>query len=555
MGIPHEYVNTLQCRLKSYASQLREFRTGEKYLKMKQAFRQLLEAKDKETANLKLELAKANSRADTIRNNWSEIMDDQNKEHEKAIRGKDRELKKMEERALRAERRNDKFQDEILKLKREIYRVLTKLEEEQGKNLKLKAQLERDYENSSVPSSMKMNRKKIMNSREKTGRKPGGQPGHEGHGRKKQTPTNIIFIPAPSEYADNPDYKLTGKIITKQVVNITVSLSVDEYSTPELRHIHTRQLVHAEFPEGAVNDVNYGGSVKAFAFLLNNHCCVSIDKVRDFMSELTDGKLQISKGMINGLSKEFATKTVTEQKQAFELLLRSPVMGVDLTTSRVNGKNIYITLCANDAAAMYFARQNKGHKGVKGTPVIDFQGILVHDHDPTFYNYGSAHQECLAHILRYLLGSIEYEKNLTWNIQMRKLIQEMIHYVNTLADDEKADPDKVKDFECKYLQILKTAETEYEYEPPSKYYMDGYNLYLRLFKFKDSHLLFLHDERVPTTNNLCERLLRIFKRKQKQVMTFRSLESVEYLCVSMSIINQLRTNNQNLFSSTTSIFN
>ena len=138
---------------------------------------------------------------------------------------------------------------------------------------------------------------------------------------------------------------------------------------------------------------------------------------------------------------------------------------------------------------------------------------------------------------------------------MRKLIQEMIHYVNTLADDEKADPDKVKDYECKYLQILKTAEAEYDYEPPSKYYMDGYNLYLRLFKFKGSHLLFLHDDRVPTTNNLCERLLRIFKRKQKQVMTFRSLESVEYLCVSMSVLNQLRINNHNLFQSTATIFN
>ena len=554
MDITHEYVNTLQCRLKSYAYQLKEFRTGEKYIKMKQAFARLLEAKDREIAKLKLELAEANSRADTIRNNWSEIMDDQDKEHEKALCGKDREIKKMEERALRAERHNDKYQNEILKLKREVYRVLTKLEDEREKNLKLKAQLDRDYENSSVPSSMKLNRKKIMNSREKTGKKPGGQPGHEGHGRKRQTPTNIINIPAPSEYADNPDYMPTGKIVTRQVVNLYVGMNVDEYRADEFLHIHTGKKVYAEFPEGVINDVNYGGSVKAFAFLLNNHCCVSIDKTRDFMSELTDGKLQISKGMINGLSKEFAAKTIDEQKETFGVLLRSPVMGVDFTMSRVNGKNIYIAVCANDAAAMYYARESKGHKGVKGTPVVDFQGILVHDHDATFYNYGSAHQECLAHILRYLLASIEYEKSLTWNIQMRKLIQEMIHYVNTLEDNAKPDPDVVREYETQYLQILETAKTEYEYEPPSKYYMDGFNLYTRLFKFKDSHLLFLHDDRIPTTNNLCERLLRIFKRKQKQVMSFRSLESVEYLCVSMSVLNQFRLNNHNLFQSTATIF-
>lgn len=554
MGVTHEYVNTLQCRLKAYSLQIKEFKNGEKYVKMNQAFRQCEEEKERENKNLKLALAEANSRCDTIRSSWSEIMDDLEKEHTKALREKDRELKKMEERALRAERRNDEYQDTVLKLKREIYRVKTELEEEQGKNMKLKAQLDRDYENSSIPSSMKLNRKKIMNSREKTGRKPGGQPGHEGHGRKKQEPTNRVYIPAPSEYAENPEYTLTGKIITKQVVNIAVSLIVDEYSTPEFRHTQSRQLVHAEFPEGAVNDVNYGGSVKAFAFLLNNHCCVSIDKVRDFMSELTDGKLQISKGMINGLSREFAAKTANEQKAAFSTLLRAPFMGVDLTTSRVDGKNIYITVCANADAAMYFAGLNKGHKGIKSTPVADYQGILVHDHDLTFYSYGSAHQECLAHILRYLLSSIEYEKNLTWNIQMRKLIQEMIHYVNTLETDAKPDPDKIKGFEDRYLETLKIAGAEYEYEPPSKYYMDGYNLYRRLFKFKDSHLLFLHDGRVPTTNNLCERLLRIFKRKQKQVMTFRSLESVEYLCVSLGVINQLRMDNQNLFHSTAAIF-
>ena len=123
-----------------------------------------------------------------------------------------------------------------------------------------------------------------------------------------------------------------------------------------------------------------------------------------------------------------------------------------------------------------------------------------------------------------------------------------------MEDEDKLDPERVLDFEKRYTEILETAKIEYEFVPPSKYYMDGYNLYSRLFKFKDSHLLFLHDERVPTNNNLCERLLRIFKRKQKQIMTFRSFESLEYLCVSLGMINLLRLHNQNLYRSTASIF-
>ncbi len=33
------------------------------------------------------------------------------------------------------------------------------------------------------------------------------------------------------------------------------------------------------------------------------------------------------------------------------------------------------------------------------------------------------------------------------------------------------------------------------------YYREGYNLYLRMEKYKENHLLFLHDTRVPANNN------------------------------------------------------
>ena len=59
---------------------------------------------------------------------------------------------------------------------------------------------------------------------------------------------------------------------------------------------------------------------------------------------------------------------------------------------------------------LYFARDKKGHDGIKGTVVEDYQGTLVHDHDVTFYKYGTGHQECLAHVLRYLKDSMDNEK-------------------------------------------------------------------------------------------------------------------------------------------------
>lgn len=179
---------------------------------------------------------------------------------------------------------------------------------------------------------------------------------------------------------------------------------------------------------------------------------------------------------------------------------------------------------------MYFSREKKGHEGVKGTPVEDYQGILVHDHDKTFYNYGTNHQECLAHILRYLKGSIDNEADRSWNKEMRSLVQEMIHYRNNLPAESEPDTKKVEEFERLYREILQKAKEEYEYIPPSVYYKDGYNLYLRMEEYMTNHLLFLHDHRVPATNNEAERLLRSYKRKQQQAVTFRSPENIDHLC-------------------------
>ena len=119
-----------------------------------------------------------------------------------------------------------------------------------------------------------------------------------------------------------------------------------------------------------------------------------------------------------------------------------------------------------------------------------------HDHDVTYYSYESGHQECPAHILRYLKDSIQNEPERTWNIQMRSLIQEMIHYRNGLDSSEECSPEKIAEFEGRYRAILRKAEEEYEYIPADDYYKEGYNLYLRMEQYMENHLLFLYDNRI-----------------------------------------------------------
>ena len=138
---------------------------------------------------------------------------------------------------------------------------------------------------------------------------------------------------------------------------------------------------------------------------------------------------------------------------------------------------------------------------------------------------------------------------------LRGTIQEMIHYMNSIPESGLPDEVKVADFEKRYDEILATAKSEYEYEPPGRYNMDGYNLYRRMEKYRDNHLLFLHDIRVPATNNEAERILRSYKRKQAQAVTFRCSESVDALCKWMSMLVLMRRKkNRNIFEEVTDIF-
>ena len=124
------------------------------------------------------------------------VLEDMLLEFETIQKKTDQELKAMEKRALLAEKQRDDALDKAKEFRLKFYETAAELEEEQGKNLKLHAQINRDYENSSIPSSKAIRRKKIANSREKTRRKPGGQPGRntETFRQTSITGTGIIYF-------------------------------------------------------------------------------------------------------------------------------------------------------------------------------------------------------------------------------------------------------------------------------------------------------------------------------------------------------------------------
>ena len=135
------------------------------------------------------------------------------------------------------------------------------------------------------------------------------------------------------------------------------------------------------------------------------------------------------------------------------------------------------------------------------------------------------------------------------------LVQEMIHFRNGIQLPHKPDPKTISGFEKRYQAVLETARREYGDIPANDYYRDGYNLFLRMEKYMQNHLLFLHDSRIPATNNEAERLLRNYKLKQAQAVTFRSFESIDYLCQCMSMLVLMRLEEPaNIFDRVSRIF-
>ena len=545
---------SLSYQLRAARQELASFRSGEAYTKLREEYESIIRGLNLTIKKLRNERDDFSFSRKEITRQWMDVLEDLQKEHEKEVKKLKKRIAELLDMVASLEKRNTELDEKRKKALSDYYETAVELEDAQGLIAKLTAQVNHNYENSSLPSSKCIDRKKITNNREKTGKKPGAQPGHPHHPRKAMDPDKIVEIPADEKLESDPRYVPTGKIISRQVIGIAVVPIVTEYRTAEFYDKKKGRKVHAPFPAGVTDDVNYDESMKAFLFLLNSRCNVSLEKTAEFVSNVTNGALLPSVGMISDLCRKFSLRSKEEQDDLFKTLLDAPVMHVDGTVARVNGTNNNVVVCSNGVATMYFARESKGHAGVKGTPVETFGGILIHDHEACFYGYGSDHQECMVHIARHLSDSIENEQNLTWNRQMLALIQEMIHE-NNIAPQEGISDDKIAGFEKRYDAIVKTATKEYEETPPSDYYRDGYNLYLRMIEYKHNHLLFLSNPNVDPDNNLCERKARILKGKINQAISLRSFEHLTYYCECLSVLDHFATDNKdNLYQLVKEVF-
>jgi len=428
-------------------------------------------------------------------------------------------------------------------LKAENQRLSKENQALKGEVQKLKAMINKNSGNSSKPPSSD-GFTKIQNSREKSGKCPGGQPGHKG------TTPKLFSKPTRIEDIRTERCRCGGRIVysgnytAKQLVDIEIATTIIEYR----EHKGVCQCCHHHIKNHApVNDViTYGNSLKSFSAMLSIEGMVSINRIQQMLRELTGGQLNLSEGTIAKWIKDLSKCVVPAIETIKAKLLASPLLHKDETGIRVNKALHWLHVLGNNTCTLYLAHQKRGNDADKEMGILPvYSGILMHDHLRGLYDFTCQHAECNAHILRYLKSAIENKK--------RKWAQDMItlllHAKAMSADCRGKSPDahSIEIIQQQYDEILEFGRLEFLRDEAPDYNGEDMKLLRRLKQYKTEHLRFLCDPTVPFDNNQAERDLRMIKAKSKISGCFRAHDGGQVFAFLKSYTATLRKNKRNIF--------
>lgn len=115
-------------------------------------------------------------------------------------------------------------------------------------------------------------------------------------------------------------------------------------------------------------------------------------------------------------------------------------------------------------------------------------------------------------------------------------------------------PEEVKKYKEEYREVLREGRQENK-ETKHKYAKkEETTLLNRLEKYKENHLLFAEDFRVPFDDNMSERDLRKAKNRQKMSGGFRKGSGQKMYCVILSILETLKRRGMPLLENIRKVF-
>jgi transposase len=193
-----------------------------------------------------------------------------------------------------------------------------------------------------------------------------------------------------------------------------------------------------------------------------------------------------------------------------------------------------------------------------------FKGTLVHDCFSMYFNYGTKHAVCNAHLMRELTF-IEEQYGHRWANKVKIFLLDLnelkIYYkLNNIFHIDKNDLDALAK---NFLELL--SEGRNECLPLIKLVLNkgkrrgkqhpALNLVNRMLKLKTEILKFAHDFDIPFTNNLAERDLRMVKVHLKVSGGFRSEKGAEIFALFRGYIGTAKKHGQSVFMALKNLYN
>lgn len=476
----------------------------------------------------------------------------------------------------------DKKNKELEKDKNDILEYLREIQEELNNLRKQNEQQEKeiDYQrgiidkmkhmnstNSNLSPSMDvMSRTKAKaqaNTREKTGKKRGGQANHPVHkskiAEKADHIINISVKKAPAGAVPVKDEE--GNII--YYVTQEVDLSIKKTITETRYYVDEeegKQLDKAIMSKHAINPLVYSAAFKAATVYLNQKGTIPLQRLSDMMYELSGGSIQLCPSTISKWCQECHKKSSAERERILKEILSDPLVHVDETGFKVNGEQYWIHVITNKKGSIFLITKSRGDKENGTIKYLRlYTGYLMHDHFAPYQCLDlCTHVECNAHIDRYMISGRDFDKNEEC-AEILGLMHEILHRKKKLIADgiNCISEEKMGDYERKFQEILKRGlekcEEKYK-DMETKYIPQFVNTFKRMLKDKDDYLMYMKDFIVPYTNNDAERQCRAVKAKKKISGQFVTESGGEAYVSILSLLQTAKLKNENALKVLQNVF-
>ena len=449
----------------------------------------------------------------------------------------------QEEEALR--RRLGELESENERLREEVRRrdeVILSLQEE-IKELRRRTSM--DSTNSSKPPSTDGYRKPRPRSlRERSGRRPGGQPGHAGRNIELPHEPDVVVDHIPVMCQGCPG--LTGCIAggrfspgeSRYVIEaVTATRVVEHRSVRAECPMGLREADDGaggpvgQFPPNVKAHIQYGDSMVATAVLLDTYGAMSDARISDVIRSLFG--VSLSPGTVVSMTSRCSDAVLPTMERVREAVIGSPVSNFDETGIRSCGRLVWVHNASTPELTYQTVSPRRGMEGILDCGVIrDSDGIAVHDCLPSYFLFDNVgHGICGAHLLRELNGIREMEPTHLWPGRFKDLLLFMKSAKEEAigAGLGNLDPEILDTFDRMYDEILALADAECPPPPEPAVPRRGRrkkgrerSLIERLRRLKGAVCLHVRDFRVPFDNNQAERDLRNVKTKSKVSGCFRS---------------------------------